>query len=180
MKFVGNVPLRSTDMKEVPTIGYVNDRIDTQLYFVQEQVAGNTSSIQTLEASNFATQEYVQQVLTKALAGLDIRTFTINNVALVASTNNHKSWEYTTNFETTDLIFDAGTKVSLFSELTADGFTVSSSGASQPAQFPVEVTIKCNNGMGEVVIGSAWVNYSINGATYTNINKSVFIYKAST
>lgn len=40
MKFTGNVPLRSTDNKDLPTIGYVQEQIDTQLWYVQESILG--------------------------------------------------------------------------------------------------------------------------------------------
>lgn len=43
MKFVGNVPLRSIDMNEITHIQGVQDQIDSQLFYVHEQILSKPS-----------------------------------------------------------------------------------------------------------------------------------------
>lgn len=160
------------DTKKLESDAYADGKLTEAKTYTDAQIAANTTT-----GGNYATTTYVDQQISTLLTDLGLTrcSFVINNAYLIASTNNNRSWEFTTTIPNEKLIFDAGTKSNYFSSLTANGFTVNSTGAGNRTGFPVYIDIKVDTGLQVKTIGQAIINYSSNGALPTNINTELYV-----
>jgi hypothetical protein len=182
MKTLGNVAYNA----DLATKEYVdtadkqnqNDAWNLVSTLVSEEITKTQNTYDTEMAyikSEYVTSAEVDAKLSNILQNLTTRTFTLN-ASLVGATNNLKTWGYTSDIPTADLTFTCAAHPSYFSKLDANGFTITTTGASNKNDWPLYVEISANNGFGKTVLGTAVINYSSINATATSISKTIYVY----
>lgn len=188
MKSLGNIAYNA----DLATKEYV-DNADTQAMTNARTLASEEATRAITEAetnlnsqldiikANYATTADVDTKINAILQNVaSTRTFTLN-AALVGSTNNLKTWEgLTTDITTSELTFTCPAHPNYFSKLDAAGFTINLTAAQNPSHWPLEVEIAVSNGLGRIVLGTAYICYSFNGAKQTTINKKISVYTGNT
>lgn len=188
MKTLGNVVYNA----DLATKEYV-DNINTTTY-KQAWNAISTITGEKVSAAETNMTVFMKQISLNYIPTADVdtkinewvqtnvastRTFTLN-AALVGSTNNLKTWGFTTDITTSELTFTCAAHPNYFSKLDADGFTINLTAAQNPSHWPLEVEIAVSNGLGRIVLGTAYICYSINGSKQTTINKKISVYTGNT
>lgn len=186
MKSLGNI----VNTADLATKEYV-DNADTQTLLNARALISSEVSAQTAVAETSLNEQYasikancstsadVDAKLSNILQNLTTRTFTLN-ASLVGSTNNLKTWGYTSDIPAADLTFTCAAHPNYFSNLNVNGFTINTTGASNKNDWPLYVEISANNGFGKTVLGTAIINYSSIGATATSISKTIYVYTGTT